>query len=420
MVQLQSVVQARPLAFRPQPSKPAAPSRRIVEVESLQVIIKTAERCNLACQYCYYFFMGDDSFAGRQPIIGREVCERIPAFLLQGVEQLKIRDLSIAFHGGEPTLQRLRDFDRLCTALRATLGHKTRLNLGMQTNGIHLPDEWLVCLDKHGVELSFSIDGPAEYHDRYRTDRKGRGSYQRVADNIVRANDFFRHRSGWTVGSISVMNHRFDARKICHHLRDTFGIRKQSYLLPIRSWQQPFEEGESALAYGEQLVALFDAFVADQSLQIYWALEALAFFKEKRVVTQSRQLAPDEAYAVCKALVVQSNGELTVDDALISARDWRNDSQPRSIFYDELADVVNSRQSWQLLEASNRLPDACQSCSVRKLCRGGRPEHRYSAQRGFNNPSVYCEGLKRYYGHVIQFLIRNGYPEQNIVEKLGQ
>jgi uncharacterized protein len=423
MAQLDVAVLERPITFRSaatlrQPPRPR-PIQRIVELDTLQVIIKTVERCNLACSYCYYFSMGDESFSARRPIIGEEVCERIPGFLLQGVEALKIRHLAITFHGGEPTLQRLRDFDRFCTALVSTLAGKTRLTLGMQTNGLYLPDEWLACLDKHRVQLCVSLDGPAEYHDKFRTDAKGRGSYGRIAANVARANDYFVERGANTLPSISVMNHLFDARKTCLHLRDALGIRKQSYLLPDRSCDHPWKEGESAERYGEQLIALFDAFVEDQGLVIFPVEEVLAFFQETTVVVEPRQLAPDEAYGIRKVMVLQSNGEVSVDDSLIAAQGWRSRAEKLTIFGDSVEGFVNSPASWELHQTVERLPDACQPCRWRKLCKGGYPAHRYSEARGFNNPSAYCGGLKMLYEHVVAFLIKNGYPAHKIAGKLG-
>ncbi|HEV2739171.1 MAG TPA: hypothetical protein VGU66_11380, partial [Candidatus Elarobacter sp.] len=35
---------------------------RTLKTDFLSVVLKVAERCNLACPYCYFFFGGDDSY----------------------------------------------------------------------------------------------------------------------------------------------------------------------------------------------------------------------------------------------------------------------------------------------------------------------------------------------------------------------
>jgi len=188
--------------------------RTIVELDTLQVIIKTAERCNLACQYCYYFFMGDKSFEGRKPIMPQDVYRKIPGFLENAVRSLQIKHVNVAFHGGEPTLQKLKDFDSFCELLHVTLSPLTRLSLTIQTNGLHLPKPWTECLARHNVKLGLSIDGPAEYHDKFRTDNKGRGSYQRIETNVRSLLEDEESAKKLRLASISVMNHSFDISKV--------------------------------------------------------------------------------------------------------------------------------------------------------------------------------------------------------------
>ena len=36
-------------------------------VQFVEVILKTAERCNLNCSYCYFFHGGDDSYKKHPP-----------------------------------------------------------------------------------------------------------------------------------------------------------------------------------------------------------------------------------------------------------------------------------------------------------------------------------------------------------------
>ena len=46
------------------------------------------------------------------------------------------------------------------------------------------------------------------------------------------------------------------------------------------------------------------------------------------------------------------------------------------------------------------LPAACRGCVERDTCGGGYLPHRYSRDRGFDNPSVWCADLLRLFGHI--------------------
>ena len=66
-------------------------------------------------------------------------------------------------------------------------GAKTISN-SLQTNGTLLNDEWCRFLKKHNFMVGISLDGPREIHDRYRRDRRGAGTF----DKVMRDSDSFR------------------------------------------------------------------------------------------------------------------------------------------------------------------------------------------------------------------------------------
>jgi uncharacterized protein len=46
------------------------------------------------------------------------------------------------------------------------------------------------------------------------------------------------------------------------------------------------------------------------------------------------------------------------------------------------------------------LPHACRPCPERSTCAGGCLPHRYSSERGFDNPSVWCADLLKLFAHL--------------------
>ena len=52
--------------------------------------------------------------------------------------------------------------------------------LGIQSNGLLIDDKWCQFFKEHGFHVGLSIDGPEEFHDRYRKTRSGTGTFPKV------------------------------------------------------------------------------------------------------------------------------------------------------------------------------------------------------------------------------------------------
>lgn len=102
-------------------------SYQLTKINRLEVVLKTVERCNINCSYCYFFNDKDKSFLKHPKYITIEMVEKISDFLLSGVEDLKVENLVIIFHGGEPLLQKKKDFDLMCKIFRDKFTAKNKI-----------------------------------------------------------------------------------------------------------------------------------------------------------------------------------------------------------------------------------------------------------------------------------------------------
>jgi uncharacterized protein len=59
----------------------------------------------------------------------------------------------------------------------------------------------------------------------------------------------------------------------------------------------------------------------------------------------------------------------------------------------------------------DRLCQTCQDCPVVQICRGGQHAHRFSPERGFDNPSVYCADWYKLIAHIKQHLAQQDLAE---------
>lgn len=106
--------------------------------DSLDFVLKTVERCNLNCSYCYFFNGEDKSFKMRPKFIKRNTVDQLAMFIRNALDSknFDIREVSIVLHGGEPTMQPKDDFVYTIEKLKASVGNIPIL-FSIQTNATY-------------------------------------------------------------------------------------------------------------------------------------------------------------------------------------------------------------------------------------------------------------------------------------------
>jgi uncharacterized protein len=98
-------------------------------------------------------------------------------------------------------------------------------------------------------------------------------------------------------------------------------------------------------------------------------------------------------------IVIETNGSIEQVDSLKSAYEGAPATglHINSHSFDEALGLpaVAIRQLGE-----RALSATCRSCRIRNVCGGGLYAHRYRADNGFDNPSVYCPDLTRVIDHI--------------------
>ncbi|MBB2483704.1 radical SAM protein [Mitsuaria sp. WAJ17] len=397
------------------------------DIHKLQVILKTIERCNINCSYCYYFNGGDDSYKSRPAVISKDVVEQVAAFLAHGVTDLRIQVIEAVFHGGEPLMQSRSRFDHMCSSLRSAFsGLDAELRLGIQTNGTLLDEAWCELLARHRVTVGISIDGSRLVNDRQRVDHKGRGTYDDVVKGIRCLQSYAaRHGVSFGLGSLTVVDPRLDCGEIYRHLAGDLGFDNVSFLLPDCSHDSFDEAGATPAEFGQALTDIFDAWVQNPSAEVRNISTFLDFFRagpkaDQAQGAEGRNVSGRErSYLGNQIIVINSDGCLSIDDSLMPALRWWQRTPKQAISQVSLREWLGNAVFAELQAGERNLPDERQACAWRGgPCQGGDLENRFSSALGFDAPSVFCEGMSKYYEHVAAYLVSNGYPAQKIKEKL--
>ena len=379
----------------------------------LQMIIKTVERCNINCSYCYVFNMQDDSYLRHPIYINQQTIEELIAFLRRGSIDLNLSHITFIFIGGEPLMQKKKEFVLMCSQIKSELGTLVKVCFSLQTNGMLIDEKWISIFNKFNVGVGISLDGNKAQNDKYRVDHRNKGTYDRVVDKIKLMQQ---HYSG-KVSLLSVVNPENSAREIYKHFSEVLQVKKFDFLLPDYNYENK-PSSFSALDYGQFLCDLFDAWMNDiesgVSIRLVGSLFSAIFFGQGTLCGQGPARPQD-----LPLISMSSNGELAPMDELRNTDPNLVLDSSMTVFTTSLKNVIE-RPIFKLIDhAQQNYPYECQQCCWRSICNAGALPNRYSHAKKFDNPSLYCEGLKVYYAHVASFLLNNGYGEQPLIEKLG-
>ncbi|MEZ7872476.1 MAG: thioether cross-link-forming SCIFF peptide maturase, partial [Eubacteriales bacterium] len=145
-----------------------------------------AHTCNLTCSYC---FAGQGSYKGDTALMPYETGKAALDMLVR--MSGRRRNLEVDFFGGEPllnwqTVKRLVAYGR---SIEKEYSKNFRFTL--TTNGMLVDDDVIDFCNREMHNVVLSLDGRKEVHDRFRVDRAGRGSYDKI---VPRFQEFVRRR----------------------------------------------------------------------------------------------------------------------------------------------------------------------------------------------------------------------------------
>jgi len=354
-------------------------------------LIKVSSRCNLDCSYCYMYQGQDRDWPANSRFIasstGRKVGERIAEY----AKSRRLPCISVIFHGGEPLSLSATRFSSLVRAVQEPLADVPNVRFSVQTNGTLINDRRLRLMDDLGLSIGISLDGGDANSNRFRKTHSGKNSFDRVEVGLRACVDFpfVKGRFG---GVLCVVNPGVSGRDAYRYFRK-IGISGVDFLL--RDKTHDFEPGGvvnfDALPF---LIDAFDEWIADQSICKVPLFESIvAHLLGYSSGTDAVGLAP----ANLLGIGVDGNWELLDLLRICFEGAWKT---PLNVFSHSIEEVHQSSAFSELLKWQYDLSESCLSCEALNVCGGGYLPHRYSASKGFRNPSAHCKTLYGLIEHI--------------------
>jgi len=358
-----------------------------------EFVLKINQRCNLACDYCYVYTMGDHSWREHPSVMSAEVLRTAAARIAEHAREHDLKTIRVILHGGEPLLTGGDRLGALIAELKSVVGTDRQLRIAVQTNGVLLDEAMLELFRAEGVQVGVSLDGVGADNDRHRRYADGRGSAAAVQRALgLLADERYRPIFAGILCTIDVTTDPVRAYEAL--------LRYQppliDFLLPHANWTRPPARPISAAAaYGDWLVAVFDRWydAPRRETRIRILEEILSLVLGGASRSEQVGLSP------VTVAVVESDGDIEQVDSLKSAHpgacatglNVATDSFDRALRH---PGIVARQLGVAALGAE------CAACPIHRWCGAGHYAHRYAAGKGFRNRSVYCDDLSRIITHV--------------------
>lgn len=348
--------------------------------------------CNLDCVYCYYTSKPQELYPNAGELRMSQAV--LASYVRQYIEAMPV-EAQFGWQGGEPLLRGI-DFYRRAVALQKDCARDGQtIGNAIQTNGTLLDEEWADFFAEHDFLVGVSLDGPAQWHDRFRRDRSGGGTFHRGWAGL----ELLRAR-GVEFNVLVTLN-----SANAPHAGDIYryfvnrGVRYVQFI-PILE-RTPDGTVAEYCCTAEQL-GRFMLEVFDQ-----WASRDVGRVSVRLIDSVMHTLMYGEASSCCQARrcanshVLEYNGDLYVCDHFVY-RQWRIGN----IIETPLAELVTSDMLEEFSALKTSLPAACRGCEFLRFCNGGCPKHHMPIGTDPDRTNYFCVGYREFFRRALPRLER--------------
>ncbi|MFD8701126.1 FxsB family cyclophane-forming radical SAM/SPASM peptide maturase [Kitasatospora sp. NPDC059648] len=357
-----------------------------IPVPLTQFVVKMHSRCDLACDHCYVYEHADSSWRSRPKVIGDGILAKAAERIGEHAVAHRLAAVRVVLHGGEPLLAGPDRLRRAAEALRAALPPECALDLRIHTNGVLLSRAFCTLFAELDVKVGVSLDGDRAANDRHRRFADGRSSHPQVLRAVGLLNEpEYRHLFAGLLCTVDIENDPVAVYRALAELRPP----AVDFLLPHATWEEPPKRapGGGEAPYADWLLAVHGLWEADGRPFAVRTFESVhRTLRGLSSLTESLGLEPSDL------AVLETDGTFEQADSLKTAYDGAP-ATGMNVFAHSLDDLARHPGIAARQSGLAGLSAACRACPVVRSCGGGLYAHRYRADTGFDNPSVYCGDL---------------------------
>jgi len=355
----------------------------------------TGPICNLDCEYCF-FLSKEALYPGDRFRMPDDLLEIYVSQLLES--HANSEEVTIAWQGGEPTLMGIDFFRRAIGLTEKYRQPRQQILHTIQTNGTLLTPEWCEMLATNKFLVGISIDGPPDIHDRYRVDKRGNPSSDKVLRGLALLKE---HHVNFNILCTVNAANQDHGVEVYRYFRDRLGAEFIQFI-PIveRDNDTGYQEGDQVTSrsvgsdeWGRFMIEVFDEWLRHDVGKVY-----VSHFDA--ALASWLGIAP----AMCvfndtcgNAVAMEHNGDLYSCDHFVEP-----DYLLGNIRETHLVELVASPRQRAFGHAKrDSLPQYCRECPFLFACHGECPKNRFAlTPDGEPGLNYLCSGLKTFFGHI--------------------
>lgn len=374
---------------------------RITGPVSFNIMLKPAgSRCNLSCSYCYYLDKAD-IYGGREPVMTDQMLETL---VREYIRANDVPEVTFNWHGGEPLILGM-DFYRKALSFEKKYGEGKKINNTIQTNGILLDEAWAHFFRENDFLVGISIDGPREIHDRYRKDRGGAPTFDKVMRGIGLLRD-----AGVEFNTMSTVNKASEGKGLeVYRFLKSLGTRFFQFMPVVEHVKDgrivdPREEGAEIapwsvgdVAFGRFLCDIFDEWFRGD-VGRYFVGQFDAALASWCGVPPGICVFSDTCGGNA---VLEHNGDLYPCDHFVYPAYRLGNIAEKSI-----REMMGSEAQIRFgIDKRTSLPSDCRKCRWLFACHGECPKHRFDrAEKGETGLNSLCGGYRLFFSHIAPYM----------------
>lgn len=364
------------------PSKTYAPFAK-----PLYVMLKPiGATCNLGCTYCYYLEKKELYPEQGKTIMSDDLLEK---FVSQYIEAQTMQPILFTWHGGEPLMRDISFYKRAMELQRKYARGKQITNT-LQTNGTLLNDSWCKFFKENNFLIGISIDGSKPFHDKYRTTKNQRPTFDQVVQGI---NLLKKHHVEYNIMGV-VNNFNVD------HPLEFYQFFKDidSHYIQFAPIVERDNEGKvtewsvSPNKWGEFLIAIFNEWVKKDVGTYFVQYFDSALANWVGVNPGVCIFAKNCGHAG----VMEFNGDVYSCDHFVYPPYKLGNIKTKT-----LTEMMYSKQQINFgLAKSESLSSQCKQCKYLFACHGECPKNRISKTQSGEEINYLCKGYYKFFKHI--------------------
>lgn len=381
---------------------------------AFNIMIKPAgSLCNLDCHYCYYLDKSE-IYGGKEPRMSYEMLETV---IKEYIKANEVPEVTFNWHGGEPLILGLNFYSKVVKLEQQYADGKIIHNT-IQTNGTLLSREWADFLASNNFLTGISLDGPPEIHDKYRKDKGGIPTFDKVMRGI-----YLLKSSGAQFNTMSTINKASAGKGLeVYEFLKSIGSAYMQFMPVVEHVKYPVDSNGKKLKRNRPYIvnpSMSGAELAPWSISDidfgrfmcdifnYWVLNDVGrYFVNLFDATLANWCGAMPGTCVYAETcggnsIIEHNGDLYPCDHFVYP-----EYKLGNILSDDLKTMMMSDVQVKFgIDKRNSLPEKCLRCEWKFTCNGECPKHRFNkTENGEFGLNTLCAGYKMFFRNVAPYM----------------